>query len=107
MRNQFIDFVALLGVLGIPTIFSMTMYCINACRTFSKQLTTLMESQKAQMRAQLLKDYKRYYAQGFVDVDELTEWINSYKQYETLPGANEVLDAKKEELLKLPNSGAI
>lgn len=105
MRNQIINFVTFLGILGIPTIFSMTMYCIKACRTFSRQLVTLMESQKAQMRAQLLKDFKRYSAQGYVDIDELTEWMNSYKQYETLPGANEVLDAKKDELLKLPNIG--
>lgn len=63
-----------------------------------------MDSQQAQMRAQLLKDYKKYIAQGFIDLDDLDDWENSYQKYHLL-GANGVMDSKRDALLKLPNIG--
>lgn len=103
MKEQIFAIVSALGVLGIPTIFSLTVWCVKACKGFATQLNILMESQKAQMRSQLLKDFKKYAQAGYVELEDLQEWENQYKQYHILPGANEILDAKREELIKLPN----
>ena len=47
-------------ILGIPTIFGLTSWCVNQCICFKRKLDILMKAQKAQMRAQLLKDYYFY-----------------------------------------------
>lgn len=95
--------VAWLGVLGIPSIFAMTMYCIKECRKFTKQLEILHSAQKAQMRSQLLDKYYIIKERGFVWRDELDEWSNGYKAYHELVGENGVLDARKVELEKFPS----
>lgn len=102
MRDRIIDFVTLLGILGIPTIFSMSIWCIKSCSQFATQLKILMESQQAQMRAALIKDYKFYIKQGWIDIDDLDEWENSYQKYHLL-ASNGVMDSKRLELMKLPN----
>ena len=97
------EIVSVLGILGIPSIFAMTMYCIKACNKFSKQLKVLMDSQQAQMRCQLLKDYKTYVQQGWIEIEDLDDWENAYQKYHLL-GANGVMDSKRDSLLKLPNT---
>ncbi len=96
-----INFVTILGVLGIPSIFSLTMWCVNKCNTYTKQLIILMKAQKAQMRAQLLKDYKMYTERGEISNIELREWENQYKAYHELVGDNGILDDRYEKLLNL------
>lgn len=98
-----IKFVTYLGILGIPSIFSMTMYCVNKCNKYTKQLIILMKAQKAQMRAQLLKDFAHYKEQGWISDIEMQEWQNQYKAYHELVGENGVLDDRYEKLLNLPN----
>lgn len=97
------EVVSVLGILGIPSIFAMTMYCIRACAKFSKQLKVLLDSQQAQMRSQLLKDYKKYSDQGWIDIDDLVDFENQYQKYHSL-GANGVMDSKRDAILKLPNT---
>lgn len=96
-----INFVTILGVLGIPSIFSLTMWCVNKCNAYTKQLIILMKAQKAQMRAQLLKDYKMYTERGEISNIELCEWENQYKAYHELVGDNGILDDRYEKLLNL------
>lgn len=102
MNNEIHTFIGWLGLLGIPSIFAMTSWCVTSCIKFFKQLCVLQEAQKAQMRGQLLDKYHDIKARGFVWDDELTEWINQYKAYHQLQGDNQVLDTRKDELLQLP-----
>ena len=97
------EFVSWLGILGIPSIFAMTGWCIKRCEKFSKELRILMESQQAQMRSQLLNQYKIYINRGWIDLEDLDDWENQYQKYHML-GANGVLDSKRDALLKLPNT---
>lgn len=103
MREQIINIVTLMGILGIPSIFSMTMYCLKKCDTYTRQLVILMKAQKAQMRAQLLKDYKLYKMQGYISDIELKEWQNQYLAYHELVGENGILDDRYRQLLSLPS----
>ena len=103
MINELRSLVAILGVLGIPSIFAMTMYCIKACRKFTRQLEILHSAQKAQMRSQLLEQYYVILDRGWVWNTELIEWVNQYTAYHELVGNNEILDARKEELMKFPS----
>lgn len=96
------EFVGWMGIIGIPTIFSMTAWCIKACTKFTKQMKVLLDSQQAQMRSNLLKDYKKYISAGYIELEDLDDWENQYQKYHLL-GANGVMDAKRNELLKLPN----
>lgn len=92
-----------LGMIGVPSIFAMTVFCVRAIVSFFKQLKILQEAQKAQMRGQLMEMYYKIKERGFIWDDEATEWANQYKAYHELKGPNEVLDARKDELLKLPS----
>lgn len=106
--NNFTTFVTFLGIIGIPSIFTMTMWCIKKCKQFTQQLVVLAEAQQAQMRNQLISQYKfymaQYHEQGWVDIEDIDDWENQYQKYHLL-GANGVLDKKREQLLSLPNSG--
>jgi len=90
-----------MGVLGIPSIFVMTGWCIRKCKQYSEQIKILMEAQKAQMRSQLLESFYKYKSRGFVYSDQADEWMNQYDAYHKLVGPNGILDARKEELLRL------
>lgn len=91
-----------LSILGVPSIFAMTAWCVKTCRVYSKQIKILFQSQQAQMRAQLLKDYKEYDKKGYILDIELKDWENQYQAYHQL-GANGVLNDRYERLLQLPN----
>lgn len=93
--------VSIFAVLGIPSIFAMTMFCIKECRKFTKQLTILHSAQKAQMRSQLLTQYYDIKNRGFVWADELDDWVNQYVAYHELVGENGVLDMRKTELMQM------
>lgn len=95
------EIVSILGILGIPSIFAMTVWCIRSCSNFFKQLKVLQEAQKAQMRGQLMDRYYIIKDRGFIWEDEVTEWINQWTSYHALKGPNDVLDARKDEILKM------
>ena len=91
-----------MGIIGFPTIFSMTLWCVKKCVGFNKKFKILMQAQQAQMRRDLLNDYHGYMQQGWIDDGDLETWINAYDKYHEL-GINGVLTARRDELLKLPN----
>ena len=91
----------IMELIGVPSIFAITVYIIKLVLKLAKQVDILQKSQKAQMRAQLLKDYTEYQNRGFVRQLELDEWMNQYNAYHELVGVNGVLDSRKEELLKM------
>lgn len=93
--------IAWMGLLGIPSIFAMTGFCIKCCVSYTKKLKILMKSQQAQMRSKLLEQYHKYKAQGYILESDLEDWENQYQSYHSL-GQNGVLDARREALLKLP-----
>lgn len=92
-----------LAIIGIPTIFSLTTWCVRECVKFTKKLNILHSAQKAQMRSQLLEQYYSIINRGYVWSDELDDWINQYKAYHELVGENGVLDARKTELEHFPS----
>lgn len=106
MREQFISFVTFLGLLGIPSIFAMFVYCIRTIhklvKTFQTKFDVLMSSQQAQMRAVLVDKYEQHVTDGWISISQLTEWDNQYQQYHLL-GGNGIMDAKRHDLLQLPN----
>lgn len=95
--------VAWLGCLGIPPIFTLTVWCAKECRKFTRQLEILHSAQKAQMRSQLLAQYYEIKNRGFVWADELDDFVNQYVAYHELVGQNGVLDARKTELMQMPS----
>lgn len=97
-----VQFVTWLGIFGIPSIFSLTMWCVKKCNIYTKQLKILMAAQKAQMRAQLLKDYGIFMERGSIMQIELDEWENQYQAYHQLVGPNGILDDRRLNLFKLP-----
>lgn len=102
MGSSMKEIASWLGMLGVPTIFVMTTWCVKSCVKFFKQLAILQMAQKAQMRSQMLDQYFKYKEQGFIYQDELDEWVNQYNAYHELKGPNAVLDARKQELLQMP-----
>lgn len=99
---EIIDIVSWMGIIGIPSIFTITVWCIKVCKAYTKKMNILMKSQQAQMRSNLLKDYHRYINRGFIYEEELEDWENQYQNYHAL-GQNGVLDNRREQLFKLPN----
>lgn len=87
-----------LSIIGIPTIFSLTAWCVRACIKFTKKLNILHNATKAQMRSQLLEKYYIIKERGYVWSDELDNWITEYNAYHELVGVNGIADARKEEL---------
>lgn len=92
-----------LSILGIPTIFALTSWCVRTCLKFMKDLEILHAAQKAQMRSQLLAQYYEIKNRGFVWADELDDFVNQYVAYHELVGQNGVLDARKAELMQMPS----
>lgn len=91
----------LLTWFGVPSLFAISAFCLRSCLTLAKQLNILIRAQKAQMRAQLLKDYDQYINRGWISNIELDEWMNQYSAYHVLQGENGVLDNRKVNLLNL------
>ena len=102
MKEQLKEIIAWLGMLGIPSIFAMTAWCIRSCMHYTKQLKILAKAQQAQMRSQLLEQYHFYVDDGWISEEHMEDWENQYNAYHTL-GENGILDSRREELLKLPN----
>lgn len=102
-QQELVQLVTNMGLFGIPSIFAMTAWCIRKCNQYTRQLIVLMQAQKAQMRAQLLKDYAHYREQGWISDIEMQEWQNQYNSYHQLVGENGVLDDRYEKLMNLPN----
>lgn len=106
MSENLKEFVAWLGILGIPTIFTMMSWCIKECKSFARKMDILQSAQKAQMRSQLLHQYYEYKdvvnGGGKIADCDVQEWINQYVAYHTLVGNNGVLDARKDDLLTFP-----
>lgn len=95
------DVVTAMSLFGIPSIFAMTAWCVKTCIKYTKQIQILMKAQQAQMRAELLTKYRQYKQAGRISQEDLDEWENQYQSYHAL-GKNGVLDARREELFKLP-----
>ena len=91
-----------MAILGIPTIGSMTVWCIRACLKFSRELKIIMQAEQAHIRKSLLDDYHKFRQQGYLSEDDLEEWENRYQAYHEL-GANGVLDERRRYLMKLPS----
>lgn len=94
------DTLYILGLLGIPSIFTLIVFISKRVKEDTKQIKILMAAQQAQMRSQLLKDYYHYKNRGFIYEAELKDWLNQYEAYHSL-GANGIMDKRKETLLNL------
>ena len=88
------------AILGFPTVFAIVLAILKKMGKFQNQIKILMNSQQAQMRSQLLKDYYTYKRRGFIYEAELSDWMSQYEAYHSL-GANGIMDKRKEALLDL------
>ena len=102
MSSAVVKFVSWLGILGIPSIFTMTVWCIKSCIRYTRQLKVLAKAQQAQMRSQLLEQYHRYLKDGYISEEHMEDWENQYQAYHSL-GENGILDSRRETLMKLPS----
>ena len=96
------EFVSWLVILGIPSIFTMILYCIRYCEKYTRQMKVLAKAQQAQMRSQLLEQYHKYMKDGYISEEHMEDWENQYQAYHSL-GKNGILDNRRNALLKLPN----
>jgi len=103
MSEDIRTFVNWMALLGIPSIFTMIAGVVVAIRKAVKHIDILQRAQKAQMRSQMLKQYEEYMKQGYIEQIYLDDWLNQYDAYHHLVGNNAVLDARKEDLIHLPN----
>ena len=88
------------AILGVPTVFAIVVAILKKMGKFQSQIKILMNSQQAQMRSQLLKDYYTYKRRGFIYEAELSDWMSQYDAYHSL-GANGIMDRRKDALLDL------
>ena len=102
MSSAVVKFVSWLGILGIPSIFTMTVWCIKSCIQYTRQLKVLAKAQQAQMRSQLLEQYHSYIKDGYISEEHMEDWENQYQAYHSL-GENGILDSRRETLMKLPS----
>ena len=102
MSSAVVKFVSWLGILGIPSIFTMTVWCIKSCIRYTRQLKVLAKAQQAQMRSQLLEQYHSYIKDGYISEEHMEDWENQYQAYHSL-GENGILDSRRETLMKLPS----
>lgn len=91
-----------LGLLGVPTTFGIAAYIVSAFKKYNKKINILMKAVQAQMRNNLLKEYYKAKAAGYISSDDLDDWENQYQSYHAL-GKNGVLDKRREELFSMPN----
>ena len=89
-----------LAILGVPTVFAIVVAILQKMGKFETKIKILMNSQQAQMRSQLLKDYYTYKRRGFIYEAELSDWMSQYDAYHSL-GANGIMDRRKDALLDL------
>ena len=87
----------ILAIIGAPSLVTILGFLLNLW----KQVKILMKAQQAQMRSALLQQYYLYTEQGWIYQDCLDDFENQYQSYHAL-GKNGVMDAKREEILKLP-----
>lgn len=87
----------ILSIIGVPSIITIIGFLVKLAR----QVKILMKAQQAQMRSALLQLYYKYTSQGWIYQDDLDDFENQYQSYHAL-GKNGVMDAKREEILKLP-----
>ena len=91
----------IMAVLGIPTISTLVIGVIHTIKAQGKRISILMEAQQAQMRRDLMQDYRKHKQNGWITPDAMDEWEKQYQAYHQL-GLNGVLDARRQELLSLP-----
>ena len=95
-----VDYLALLGV---PSIFTIVLFLFRSLKKSYQSINILQSAQKAQMRSQMLKQYDEYMKQGYIEQIYLDDWMNQYDAYHKLVGNNAVLDARRDDLIHLPN----
>lgn len=102
MVENITKIVTLMGVVGVPSIFTIALFGVREFKKYTNQLNILMKSQQAQMRSSLLSKYHQYIEDGWISEEELEDWENQYQSYHEL-GSNGVLDARRMQLFNLPN----
>lgn len=87
-----------MGVIGLPSIFALAGYMVSV----GKRINILMKAVQAQMRDNLMRQYHKHMAAGFISDDDIKEWENQYQAYHAL-GQNGVMDKRRTDLLNLPS----
>jgi len=95
-------FSTIVSIIGIPSLITLFKMMYNA----NHRIKILMVAQQKQMRRDLMEDYHRYKEQGWISDDDLETFEEGYQAYHSL-GKNGVMDAKRDELLALPNTAPV
>ncbi len=86
------------ALVGVPSMATVIGFLIK----LAIDVKIMMEAIQAQMRKDLMSDYNKYMKQGYIEDEDMLEWENRYQKYHRL-GKNGIMDAKRENLLDLPN----
>jgi len=97
---QSIEFIKLLSLIGIPSIFAMVCALGGMLKNQGRKIKILMDAQQAQMRRDLTEDYYKYKSRGKISQRDLDDWEAQYQAYHAL-GANGVLDSIHVRMLSL------
>lgn len=103
MSEEIKLFVNWMALLGVPGVFTIVVFMFKSLIKVISSVNILQKAQKAQMRSQMLRQYDEYMAQGYIEQIYLDDWLNQYDAYHHLVGPNAVLDARREDLIHLPN----
>lgn len=86
--------------LGIPSIFSISVWCLKKCKEYTNSLEILKKAVQAQMRGGLLDKYHLYMTRDYITDEEMQQWESEYQAYHAL-GQNGVMDARRDDLIHL------
>lgn len=92
----------IIALIGVPSLFTVCVYFIRVSHQTMKRLSILMQAQQKQMRRDLMCDYHKFMADGFISDEDMDTWESSYQAYHSL-GVNGIMDTRRDDLLRLPN----
>ena len=78
---QSIEFIKLLSLIGIPSIFAMVCALGGMLKRQGDKIKILMDAQQAQMRRDLIEDYYKWEKSETIPERDLTSWVAQYNAY--------------------------
>ena len=95
--------ITILKWIGFPMIFGGLCYIVKIVKSYRDDVNILKSAVQSMMRAQLIKDGKKYLNDGSIDDLEYLDWQSRYTAYHNL-GCNGVLDELNNKIISLAAS---
>lgn len=103
--NTAIYVVTIMGMLGIPSIFALSSWCvkqiINIKKTDKEERELIKRSIQTILKRELNRDYHKYMELGCITDDDFEEWCDTYEIYHLL-FTNGKMTKKDNDIRQLP-----